>query len=151
MKHTKILWLGAVLLLPALADQASARSATASTGRSNRSSDASCFKFSVYDGSVGSRCSADFIVPLTTDHSGTKTISFTSKHTNENGAPAYCRAVANDPLGTAFSASGFVHIAPSADYVARTTGAVVVPHMGVFFADCILTDGARLNEFNYSD
>jgi len=151
MKIIQCVLFGTILLLPVMADQASARSATASTGRARLGSQDSCFSFSVTSGSVTSTCGADFIVPLTTDHSGTKAISFTSRLADDDTPPACCRAVANDPYGTAYSASSFVYLPHSDSYQSQSTGSVSVPHMGVFFADCILSDGAKLDEFDYTD
>jgi len=149
MKPIKILPLAAILMMPAVSEPASARSATASAGWARRSVDSSCFSFSASTGAVTGSCRADYIVPLFVDHAGTKTLSFSSRvHTP---SVARCRAAAIDHQATTYSASPFVHFPVGGTYQVRTTGSVSVPSMGVFLADCILINGARMSEFNYAD
>ena len=150
MKNISIgLLVGTALLLPALEDFASGRSVSAFTGHARVGSNGDCFvpenEFTVP--SIKSECSADFIVPLTVDNAGTKTVQFTSRAINSGAA---CRAVANDPSGTALSVSLFKSVPVSADYGSQTTASVVVPSMGVFFADCIANSGAEFYEFDYT-
>jgi hypothetical protein len=135
-------------LLPALETPASARSVSATTGKARFIEDTACFRFSYLTGAVTSTCAADFIVPLTVDTSGSKAITFRSRA--DGGGLKACRAVANDRFGTALSASAWVPVPWSSNYVTETTGTVSVPAMGVFLADCIASDGTELMEFDYT-
>jgi len=151
MKNTSLrLLFGAALLLPALEDFASARSVSAFTGHARDGSESECFTLEHYlfsASSMKSECDADFIVPLTVDNAGTKTLQFTSRATS---AGAQCRVVANNPSGSAYSASSFKNVPVGADFGSQTTASVVVPGMGVFFADCIANSGAEFYEFDYT-
>jgi len=138
------------LLVPALEDGASARAVSAATGKARYNSDAPCFTYSFSTGVVASTCVTDFIVPLTTDHSGAKTLKVTGKTPLFFGSSASCRAVANDRFATAISASQFVSI-PIGTFATATTGAVSVPSKGVFLADCRVNSGTSLSEFDYSE
>lgn len=140
--------MGMAILLLAFEEPAAARSVSATTGKARRSQEVSCFNYSFSTGVVTSTCDADFIVPLTTDRSGSKALTVTGR-TASGPVGAVCRAVANDRFGTAFSASPFVDLPVGSAYVTRTTASVSVPSMGVFFADCITTASARLSEFDY--
>jgi len=131
----------------ALAGSASARSVDASTGSARLGSQATCFNSSFSNGTVGSTCSADFEVPLTTDTAGGRAFTFTSRGTQTGGL---CRAVTADRFGTTVSASPFLAIPVSATYVSQTTSIVSVPSFGIFFADCITVSGDSLAEFDYS-
>lgn len=97
---------------------------------------------------IQSTCSnADFIVPLTVDRSGTKDLLFTSRAAT---AGSLCRVVANNPTGTAVSASSFVPIPVGPDVASSRTGSVAVPAAGVFFADCVTKLGTEFYEFDYT-
>jgi len=124
-----------------------ARIAPASTGRARVSEQGWCFDFNYDTGAVDSFCNADFIVPLTTDNSGTKSLNFTSRATS---AGAQCRAVANNRFATSVSASPWRSVSVSDTYTIDTTGEVVVPSMGVFFAHCVTNVGASLARVYYS-
>jgi len=139
----------AALFVLALEGGASARSVSASTGKARYRTDTPCFSYSFTTGVVTSSCTSDFIVPLTTDHSGTKSLAVTGKATGPGAA--ICRAVANNRFATALSASQFVEIPVSTSYVQVRTGSVSVPSKGVFLADCIVNNGTRLSEFDYPE
>ncbi len=148
IKHFLMSTLAAsALFVPLMESDAVARSVTASTGQARVGSQASCFTYSFTTGAVTSTCSTDFIVPLTTDASGNKSLTFTSRAT---AAGASCRAVANNRFGTSFSGSAFLSVPVNANFVSQTTGSVFVPGLGVFFADCITNSGTSLNEFDYA-
>lgn len=138
-----------IVLLPTFADSALARSVSAFTGQARLGDSVGCF---VAGGgftakSIKSACLADFIVPLTVDNAGTKSLTFTGRATSSG---AQCRVVANDPTGTALSTSPFRSIPVGADFASQTTNSVSVPAMGVFFADCMTNDGTELYEFDYT-
>lgn len=142
------------ILMVSVQEQASARSVAAWVGKPRFGPHfAECFFWgefsSEYHPSVSSVCDADFMVPLWTDNSGTKTLTFTAGAYTEG---ASCRAVASDPLGRFHSASAFrsIPVTDIGEYRSRTTGEVSVPTGGAFFADCIMNPYAELVEFDYA-
>jgi len=154
MKETLVGYFAcAALLALALQQTAAARSLSAFSGKSRRGSDTECFsqhgENPDFPQSVWSSCNADFIVPLTTDASGTKSLTFTGR---AGAAGAQCRAVASDRFGDNVSASAFrsIPVTDYYDYESRTTADVAVPSMGTFFADCIMNVDSELVEFDYS-
>jgi len=140
------LLLSVLVLAPPARQEALARSIPAYAGKARLGQDRTCF---VREGPHGimSRCTEDFIVPLTVDGAGTKTLTFSGRATTSG---AQCRAVANDPFGTAYSASDFRTIPIDNNLVSRTTGAVTVPSAGVFFADCSMNENSVLSAFDYA-
>lgn len=150
------LLLGAGLLLPMLEERATARSVSASTAAvfpPPHLVGERCAEFDFTTGALVAACDATVIVPLTTDRSGTKTLTFTARAdfpVPSSGGPA-CRAVATDRFGTSFSASPFIEFPTgSPEFESQTTAAVAVPSRGIFVAHCIVNEGTELAEFDYA-
>lgn len=140
------LFVAAIVLILALEKPVAARSVSAVTGQARQNDAKSCFDYNFSSGAVTSRCSTDFIVPLTVDNAGNKVLTITG---TASSLGAHCRVVANNRFGTAISASAFVEVSVGGSFVAQPMGAVSVPAMGVFFADCITISGTRFSQFDY--
>lgn len=147
--NTKLLvmLMGAIGFVAISAEQASARSAAASLGQARNGSQVNCFSTSFSTGAVTSTCSADWAAPLVSDTAGGKVLSFTSRAT---AAGARCRAVTNNRFGTAFVATPFVNIPVSTTYVLQSTTAIALPGAGVYFVDCIMNNGASVDELDWA-
>ncbi len=137
---------GIMGLVVATSGAASARSAAASLGQARQGSQANCFSTSFSTGAVTSTCSADWAAPLVSDNAGNKVFSFTARAT---AAGASCRAVTNNRFGTLFVATPFVALPVSATYVALATTAIALPGAGSYFVDCIMNNGASVNELDW--
>ena len=144
--------MGAVASLVAIgalagsSSEAEARSVTAATGAARLGSQVNCFNKDFSTGAVNSTCNADFLVGLVADTAGAKNINLTARAT---AAGASCRVVANNRFGTAISASPFVPLTVGGSYVSHFLNGAVLPGSGVLFLDCILNNGASLNEIDY--
>jgi len=138
--------LGVMVQILPVEEEARARSIYAYTGKARQGEHRTCFVRGPTH-AVRSLCSEDFIVPLNTDNSGSKTLTFTSRAT---ASGAQCRAVGNNRYGTAQSASAFKSIPTDANFLSRTTASVVVPSNGVFFGDCRMNPGSELFAFDYA-
>jgi hypothetical protein len=119
---------------------------TAAIGDARNGTQVNCFSASFSTGAITSTCSADFLVPLSADSAGVKNINMTARAT---AAGASCRVVANNRFGTAISSSPFVALTVGPNYVAHFLNGAVLPGSGVLFVDCIMNNGASLNEIDY--
>jgi len=146
---------GAAFLLPTLEERASARSVSAITavGFTWHPIEDDCGHYDYDTGVLSTTCPMNVIVPLTTDHSGTKTLQFTARALwpTLGDAGPMCRAVATDRFGSAFSASNYIEFPTgTGTFTSSTTDSVVVPSKGVFLADCLTNETTELNEFDYA-
>jgi hypothetical protein len=138
--------LAAIGALAGSSSEAEARSVTAATGDARVGSQSNCFYRDFSTGAVGSTCNADFLVGLVVDTAGAKTLLVTARAT---AAGASCRAVGNNRFGTALSGGPWVNLAVNPNYVNHNMTGAVVPAAGVLFLDCVLNNGASVNEIDY--
>jgi hypothetical protein len=129
-----------------LAGGASARSVAAHTGQARVGAQSNCFDANFVTGEVTSTCSADFLVPLTTDTTGNKALTYTRKAT---AVGAQCRAISNNRFATNPQSTAFDNVPVSAAFLSFTFAPINVPPQGVFLADCITNPGAAFQEFDY--
>jgi hypothetical protein len=97
-------------------------------------------------GAVDSMCDANLVVPLPTDTTGVKAVTFTAGATNPG---AVCRTLSSSPLAMSIQISPFVPIS-TGGYALHSIPGTFVPSPGAFFAGCVTNPGTSLLLFDYT-